>query len=506
MSLCDPAGSVAIYNDGDFIQFVWNSGPMSGRTDYLLKANITIQQTNTTEWWIKENEHIIYLTYAEVDTSAPAGPTSLPQLITLLVSWINGSNPASNPATTSGTDSFGRTKVSTTVNLFNAQFTYDAQPLLFTNLTVGAGAVSYTANYSSVTIATSTGATDSAIFQSKEYMPYRPDCDLFVTIGAILRTTATQPHNTARIGYYDDVNSKNVSADIGGSGVFFQYNGDGTIDAVLRQYYTGTQVDTAIAQSSWNIDKLDGTGASGITINLTDTQIYCFDLEMNAGRIRLGFDISGQVYWCHQFLTANVLNNPTLFSYSLPIRAEMFNSATAVADSIQVFSCSVDLDGSINTVPVNPFNYVMYSNITCPVPLISSGQHRPLLSISLQETLCRASIWPKSIEIDNETGVICLWRLMLNPTGLTPTWANVGGNSFAQYSTNDDTVTIGDNTTVLASGFVSNYITQDVSTLFDSFGVHADITGGIPDILTLSIEFVRGACKARGLISWQETK
>jgi len=366
--------------------------------------------------------------------------------------------------------------------------------------------VLWTTNVSAVTLSTNTGATDSAIFQSKPYMPYQADSNLFITIGAIMRTTAVQANITSRIGYYDDANNKDEAADVGGCGVFFELDADGTVKAVIRQYSTGTQVDTSVVQSSWNIDKMDGTGLSGITIDITKSQIYCFELQMNAGRIRCGFNVNGTVYWAHQFLVSNVVAVPTLFNYSLPVRAEMFNSGAAAADSMQVFSCSVDLDGSITKVPANPFNYTVNSSLSCPVTLTGSGQHRPLISIRLQETLCRASIWPKTIEIDNETGVICLWRLILNPTGLTPTWTNLAHNSFAQYSTNDQTVTIGSNSTVLASGMVTNYLTQNVENLFETFGVHADITGATPDVLTLSVEYVRGAAKVRGVITWQESK
>ena len=148
----------------------------------------------------------------------------------------------------------------------------------------------------------------------------------------------------------------------------------------------------------------------------------------------------------------------------------------------------------------------MYGDLSCPVVLTSSGNHRPIVSIRLNPTLCRASIWPKRLEIDNETGVICLWRLILNPTGLTPTWTDVAHNSFAQYSTNDETVTIGTNSTILASGMVSTNLTQDISDLFSTFGVHANIDGTVPDVLTLSVEYIRGAARCRGLISWQESK
>jgi hypothetical protein len=515
---CNVDQSVQIYNECNYYKFVWTSGDDTGRIDYIPKKDAVLQQVNTDEFWIRSEDHTLYLKYSEIDQTQPTDHTTQDQLMNILLRWacIDDSN---DPGDT-GKDSFGRTRVAHCVNLFNAQYRYDAQPLLYNTLLTAGGTVAQSttpapATYLDTTTTGSAGAnTDRAVFQTKEYLPYQADSTMYVVIGATLRTVKVVPFNTTRLGYFDDANDKNISADIGGSGAFFELDPDGTVYAVLRKFLSGTQSDVKVAQADWNLDQMDGTGASLVNIDFTKAQLYCFEFEMNSSRVRLGFNINGGVVWAHQFLIYNLLDEPTLFNYTLPIRAEIVNSAgltdTQVAGHMHIYSESADLCGNTNSsnngYNSNPFNFCEMSKIDCPAILHTLGDHRPLIAIRMKKTLCRASIWPKRIDIDNETGAMVLWRLILNPTGLTPTWTNVSSNSFAEFSTIDNNVTIGSNSVVLACGYTSTTFTKDVEDLFDTFGLHASIDGNTPDVLALTVEYVRGSGRVRGSLSWIETK
>jgi len=521
---CNVDQSVEIYNDCNYFKFIWTSGDDNGRIDYIPKLNAVIQKINSDEFWIRDNNHTLYLKYSEISQLIPAGHTTLEQLISLLSTWVCSDSSSSS------------TRISTCINLFNAQFRYDDQPILFNNLItqtdeingIGGsgyiGTVTHNANPAAVILNTyfpgynpdppntPYPSDQLVVFQSKPYMPYQADSIIIITIGGIIRTNKVVDYNIARIGYYDDVNNKDVSADIGGSGVFFQLNADGVLNVGRRTYETGAQVDIIVPQSSWNLDKLDGIGTSGLTLDITKTQIFYFDLEMNGGRIRYGFNINGTIIYCHEFLISNNLNTSTLFNYSLPIRAELINSSPGIEAiqgeaQMEIYSTSVDLCGNSNSIiPSYPFNYTVNSLIDCPTILNSSGNHRPLIAIRLKPVYSRATIWPKRIDIDSESGAVILWRLILNPTGMTPSWTDVSTKSFAQYSTIDNDVTIGNNSIVIASGYMSTLFTSDVQDLFNTYGLHASIDGAIPDVLALTVEFVRGAAKVRGTISWVETK
>lgn len=123
---------------------------------------------------------------------------------------------------------------------------------------------------------------------------------------------------TVDVGYFDANN-----------GVIFRQNGATNLQLILRTSTSGTPSDANIvAQSAWNIDKMDGTGASGITLDVTKAFILMIDLQfLGMGRVRVGFDIDGVIYYVHEFLNANVLAVPYMQTATLPV--QMLLTATS---------------------------------------------------------------------------------------------------------------------------------------------------------------------------------
>ena len=128
-----------------------------------------------------------------------------------------------------------------------------------------------------------------------------------------------------RVGYFGSNN-----------GFFLEQNGT-TIQFVKRSSVTGSVVDTPITQSNWNIDKLDGTGPSLLTLDLTSPQILFIDLEwLGVGSVRMGFVINGQFIHCHTFHHANSNTAPKgayMQTACLPIRQEIENTAATASNS-----------------------------------------------------------------------------------------------------------------------------------------------------------------------------
>jgi len=101
---------------------------------------------------------------------------------------------------------------------------------------------------------------------------------------------------------------------------------------VVRSSVSGSIVDNEIVQNNWNLDKLDGTGRSGLTIDLTKMQILIIDAQMlYAGRIRFGFDIGGILVYAHEYLVANLLSERTMQIYDLPIRVQGITGASSTS-------------------------------------------------------------------------------------------------------------------------------------------------------------------------------
>jgi hypothetical protein len=83
-------------------------------------------------------------------------------------------------------------------------------------------------------------------------------------------------------------------------------------------------VDTKYPQSTWNIDKCDGTGPSGYNIDLTKMQMFYMDYSWyGAGFIRWGFrGPTGDVIYCHKVINNNVNTEAYMRSGNLPARYE----------------------------------------------------------------------------------------------------------------------------------------------------------------------------------------
>jgi len=98
-----------------------------------------------------------------------------------------------------------------------------------------------------------------------------------------------------------------------------EYRGVAIINAVISK-----TVNTKYPQSSWNIDKCDGTGASRFTLDLTKMQMFYADYTWyGAGGIRFGFKNNrGEVIYCHRIPNNNVNTEAYMRSGNLPARYE----------------------------------------------------------------------------------------------------------------------------------------------------------------------------------------
>lgn len=83
-------------------------------------------------------------------------------------------------------------------------------------------------------------------------------------------------------------------------------------------------VDTRTPQSSFNIDKLDGTGPSGYNIDLTKMQMWFIDYAWyGAGTVRFGVrDQQGRILYAHRIVNSNMNNEAYMRSGNLPARYE----------------------------------------------------------------------------------------------------------------------------------------------------------------------------------------
>jgi hypothetical protein len=104
-------------------------------------------------------------------------------------------------------------------------------------------------------------------------------------------------------------------------------------------------VETRVAQSAFNLDKLDGTGPSGYNINLSRMQMFYIDYSWyGAGFIRWGVrGPEGDVIYCHKLANNNVNSEAYMRSGNLPARYETINESPYTATTATVGSADTTI-------------------------------------------------------------------------------------------------------------------------------------------------------------------
>src|SRR6056300_509846 len=206
-------------------------------------------------------------------------------------------------------DAFGRLRVSNPLTIFDSKNVMSKNNLFDEDLT-GSGTVTYTANKSTVNLNVTTASGDKVIRQSKRVMSYQPGKSLLILNTFVMNTPEADLKQ--KVGTFDANN-----------GIFFYADGT-TLKIVRRTYVTGSPADTEISQSSWNGDKLDGTGESGYNLSIDKASILFMDFEwLGMGAVRVGFVIDGKFITAHTFLNANNLSTVYMQTANLPIRYEI---------------------------------------------------------------------------------------------------------------------------------------------------------------------------------------
>jgi hypothetical protein len=203
-------------------------------------------------------------------------------------------------------DAFGRSRISLPQLRLSTIFDTGKRPLFWGETTVGTGLAVHLPDEYCIRMQVSLNA-DEVIRQTKEYFVYRAGQSQLIF--ATFRMDTPETNLEQEVGYYDANN-----------GIFLQTK-DTAINIVKRSDTSGAPLDTVIPQSQWNIDTLDGTGPSELTLDITKSHILVIDFQwLGVGRVRVGFDIDGVVVPVHQFLHANVITETYMRNPKLPVR------------------------------------------------------------------------------------------------------------------------------------------------------------------------------------------
>lgn len=322
---------------------------------------------------------------------------------------INGTN----------TDAFGRLRVSNPVTLFDSSHRYSDNNLWANSIT-GTAAATFNANEGLVDLTVGTASGDEIIRETIKVFSYQPGKSLLV-----MNTFIFGPAKTGlrqRAGYYGAAN-----------GIYFERE-DNTNYMVERSSVTGVVTNTRVAQANWNVDKLNGSGPSGLVLDSSKAQILYMDVEwLGLGTVRTGFIIDGQFVPVHNFNHANLITTTYITTASLPLRYEMTNmAATASASTLKQVCSTVISEGGYE---LRGSQLSAGTAITAPSTLATAGSFYPVVSIRLKATRLDAIVILTAISILGVTNnANYKWEVVMQGTTTGGAWVSAGTNSAVEYN------------------------------------------------------------------------
>lgn len=398
---------------------------------------------------------------------------------------------SSAAATVGATDAFGRIRTSAPLTLFDSSHRYNDNGLWATS-TANGGSATFDPNAGLVNLAVTTTSGSEVIRETTKCFSYQPGKSLLVM--STFTFAAAKTGLRQRVGYYGTNN-----------GMYLELaNND--LNFVERSYSTGSLVETRVSKANWNIDPMDGTGPSNLTLDITKSQILWMDIEwLGLGTVRLGFIINGKFIHCHSFHHANMITGTYITTASLPLRYEITNTAATASSSTLKQVCSTVI--SEGGYELRGLQQAVGTNITAPYILTVAGTYYPIISLRLKSAYLDAIVILTAISIlGASANANYNWRVMANNTTTGGTWASAGANSAVEYNLTGTATTGG---RILAEGYFSstNQSTASIDILKEAlfkFQLERDSLSNTPYELSLIVSASAATSNVHASMDWEE--
>jgi hypothetical protein len=337
-------------------------------------------------------------------------------------------------------DAFGRLRTSSPLTLFDSSHRYRDNNL-WSTLSANGGSVSFNQNQGLIDMTVGSLSGSSVIRETTKTFSYQSGKSL-----QVMNTFAMAPsaiNLRQRVGYFGQDN-----------GIYVQLD-DSTISFVERSLVNGSpSSETIVPLSAWNGDKLDGTGPSKITLDITKAQIFWMDVEwLGVGTVRCGFVINGQFIVCHSFHHANLIASTYITTASLPLRYEITNKgATNGSHTLKQVCSTVISEGGYE---LRGLQQAISIPVTVPILFAATNTYYPIIAIRLKTTPDRmdAIVILTALSILGKgNGINYNWQV--RATGVTSggSWISAGDDSAVEYNITGTSYAGG---RILASGFLN---------------------------------------------------
>ncbi len=397
----------------------------------------------------------------------------------------------SSPITTA-VDAFGRQKVSTVFTLFDSKHRYYDNGLWATT-TGGSATTAFSTSGGLMQLNVTTASGDKIIRETEKVFSYQPGKSLLSMNTFVFNSGVA--NRRQRVGYFSTDN-----------GIYFEQSGISGVSIVKRDSVTGAVRNTIVNQEDWNIDKLDGTGPSAITLDPAKAQIFWSDMEwLGVGTVRAGFFIDGKQIHCHSFQHANRIESTYMTTASLPIRYEIENLDTTTVTGQMKQICSTviseggyQLKGISKAIGLHPSE---------PKDLTSSGTLYPVISLRLK------SARPDAVVVLNHLSLAGItnnanyrYHIERGGTSSGGTWVSAGLDSSVEYNITATGYAEGENLLEgYAAGSNQGNVVVDIpqSEIF-KYQLTRDSEAGTMYELTLAAEADTDGADILTSVTWEE--
>jgi hypothetical protein len=387
-------------------------------------------------------------------------------------------------------DAFGRLRVANPFTLFDSSHRYQDNNLWNTSAT--GGSASFNTNQGLVDLNIDGVSGSEILRETTKVFAYQPGKSLLVLNTFVM--APTHANLRQRIGYFGSTN-----------GIFLQLSGS-TLSFVERSQSTG--LTTTKNQSEWNGDKLDGTGPSRLTLDITKAQIMWMDIEwLGLGTVRCGFVINGQFITCHSFHHANLIASTYITTASLPLRIEVTNTGTT--DGSRTFK-------QVCSTVISEGGYQLYgaqraagTAIGTAYTISAASTYYPIVSIRLKSNRLDAIAVLTALSILPSVSGSYNWRVLAGAVTSGGSWSDPGSDSSVEYKI--DGAGFSTAGRILASGFISqsNQSNPAVDILKEAlfrFQLERNTFTSTPSEITIAVasQSVSGGAGVYASMDWEE--
>lgn len=352
------------------------------------------------------------------------------------------------------TDAFGRFRVSSPYTLFDSFHRYQDNGRI-TQYTTGTNSTSTHEIHSGAIVMSVGTGTNAAVYrESSKAFAYQPGKSLMVLQTFVMGASRTGKRT--RVGYFDTQN-----------GHYIERNGSDIYFVRRSTSLTGSVVETRIHKDQWNLNRLDGTDASKIVLDLDVAQILYTEIEwLGVGSVVQGFVINAQFVPCHRWDWANQpgATSSYMATACLPVRAEIENTtATTTSSNMKLICTSVISEGGYE-VRGRPKS--TGHGIATPYNLASQNTVYPIISMRLKTDRLGGIVIPKNFTIGVDKAANYRYTIVVGGVTSGGTWVDAGADSSVQYNLTASSISNGNTVEV---GFINASNQASVSPSLSDF-------------------------------------